>query len=391
MCVSCALLPNHFFVQVIVQVFNLRNPVDSNLYHSLTSDQLLYAEPSSCLLNEVAILQQLSNSPHPNVACLISHFKADVSNQYDRFARQARPDNHEELYVTRKDADFIVLSMPSLSLQRYFEDQKSSLFCGLSEKKILSVLAQVLLAAAHLNQNGISHNAVHPENIFVNTNDRDTLIVSNFACAISLHSASAEEISSLQQMLRADKAGSTTFCTVAPEVKEALQSVDLESSSSLIESDLPSLFQTSDSYAAAQMIYELILGSSHKFIRELGISCYSYDHIPLLSGLSSLTNHLLKTLFAYEPANRMAALDGAVSSLVLLFGPHPSQVTSVQDCKEWLLAETVEFYLRPFLKDSLNSDYVDSLAKLLCMYLALGNANPGLVWKACKFFQDYTN
>ena len=374
-------------------MFNLRNPVDSNLYHSLTSDQFLYSEPRNCFLNEVAILQQLSNTPHPNVACLVSHFKADVSNQYDRFARQARPDNHEELYVTRKEADFIVLSMPSLSLLRYFEDQqKSSLFCsGLSEKKVLSILAQVLLAAAHLNQNGISHNAIHPENIFVNTNDRDTLIVSNFACAISLHCASIEEISSLRQMLRTDKAGNTTFCTVAPEVKEALQSIDLESSSSSIESDLPSLFQTSDSYAAAQMIYELVLGPSHKFIRELGISCYSYDHIPLLTGFSSLTNHLLKTLFAYEATCRMAALDGAVSSLVLLFGPHPSQVTSVQDCKEWLLAETVEFYLRPFLKDSLNSDYVDSLAKLLCMYLALGNANPGLVWKSCKFFKDYTS
>ncbi len=409
-------------MQVVVRVFNLRDPMESNLYHSLDPEQLLDTDLRTDHISEIDILQQLSDSPHPCIAQLMNHFKAGVSNQYDRFARQACPDNADKVYVTRKVADFIVLSMPCKTLGQYFEDVKPTSICAISESKILSILSQLLLATAHLNRHKIAHNSIHPDNIFVDCEDHDTVIISNFGNAISLDNISTDKIIRLQQTLSTDVGhggphhhvvdighggphhhvvdighggphhhvvdvghGGPHHHVVAPEVTEALLT-DYESS--LLIDDMPALFETSDSYAVAQMVYELVLGPSHKFVRELGRSCYSYNQIPVVNGLSPLLNHLLKNLLAYDAATRLTALPGAVGCLVLLFGPNPSQINSLKECKEWLLAETIEFFLRPSLKDISNSD---SHAKLLCMYLTLANANPSLVFNACLFFQDQMN
>ncbi len=367
-------------------MFNLRDPMESNLYHSLDPEQLLDTDLRTDHISEIDILQQLSDSPHPCIAQLMNHFKAGVSNQYDRFARQACPDNADKVYVTRKVADFIVLSMPCKTLGRYFEDVKPTSICAISESKILSILSQLLLATAHLNRHKIAHNSIHPDNIFVDCEDHDTVIISNFSNAISLDNVSTDKIIRLQQKLSTDIGhGGPHHHVVAPEVTEALLT-DYESS--LLIDDMPALFETSDSYAVAQMVYELVLGPSHKFVRELGRSCYSYNQIPIVNGLSPLLNHLLKNLLAYDAATRLTALPGAVGCLVLLFGPNPSQINSLKECKEWLLAETIEFFLRPSLKDISNSD---SHAKLLCMYLTIANANPSLVFNACLFFQDQMN
>lgn len=374
-------------MQVVVRVFNLRDPLESNLYHSLDPEQLLDTDMSTDHISEIDILHQLSDSPHPCIAQLMNHFKADVSNQYDRFARQACLDNADKLYVTRKVADFIVLSMPCITLGRYFEDLKPTSTCAISETKILSILSQLLLATAHLNHHKIAHNSIHPDNIFVDCEDHDTVVISNFGNAISLDNISTDEIIRLQQKLSTDVGCSGSHHVVAPEVTEALLT-DYESS--LLIDDMPALFETSDSYAVAQMVYELVLGPSHKFVRELGRSCYSYNQIPILNGLSPLLNHLLKMLLAYDAAARLTALPGALGCLVLLFGPNPAQINSLKECKVWLLAETLEFFLRPSLKD-ISKDYSDSHAKLLCMYLTIANANPSLVFNACLFFQDQMN
>lgn len=361
-------------------MFNLRDPMDSNLYHSLKSEQCGLDRTH---VQEVAILQQLS--PHPCIAQLMSHFRADVSNQYDRFARRVCPDTGEELYVTRKVADFIVLSMPYKTLLQYFEDLKPVLFCVDLESKVLSILSQLLLATAHLTRHKIAHNSLHPDNVFVDSEDHDTVIVSNFGNGISLDNISANDIEKLQEKLRSDAANDESKCRVAPEIREFLQTENVDS---VLKEDLPRLFETSDSYVVAQMIYELILGPGHHFVCELGRSCYSYDHIPTLNGLSPFLNHLFKKLFAYDVSDRLTPLQGASACLTLLFGPNPSQISSLKECKEWLFAETMEFYLRPSLKDTANSDYSDSHAKLLCMYLTMANANPSLVFDACLFFQD---
>ena len=377
-------------MQVVVKVFNLRDPQESVLYHHLTAKHSLpNCDDTVCLthMNEIAILQQLSHSPHPNVVRLVSHFKANVVNQYDRFAQQVQPNTQEAIYVTGQIADFAVFSSPSLSLRRYFEDLKTSSFYVVSESKVLSMLSQVLLGVAHLNRNQISHNAIHPDNIFVDSEDRNTLLISNFSNAIKTD-VGGQDLAGFRETickLRTDLSSTNSYCRLAPEVHESLEAIDFESS--ILQSGVHNLFQTSDSYAAARVMYELILGPSHKFVQELDATCYSYDHIPSLNSLSSLCNHLLKTLFAYDPANRLTALEGAIACLVLLFGPNPSQVSSVKECKEWVLAETVEFYMRPALNDTLNSDYSDSLAKLLCMYLTIANSNPSRVWDACQFYQ----
>lgn len=374
-------------------MFNLRDPQESGLYHHLTAKHTLAnGDDTVCLthLNEIAILQQLSGSPHPNIVQLVSHFKANVANQYDRFAQQVQQNTQEAIYVTGQIADFTVVSSPSLSLRRHFEDLKSSSFYVISESKVLSMLSQVLLGVAHLNRNQISHNAIHPDNIFIDSEDRNTLLISNFSNAIKMD-VGGQDLAEFRETvgkLRSDLSSTKSYCRLAPEVHEALEAIDCEST--ILQSGVHNLFQTSDSYAAAKVMYELLLGPSHKFIRDLDAMCYSYDHIPSLNSLSSLCNHLLKTLFAYDPANRLPALEGAIACLVLLFGPNPSQISSVKECKEWVLAETVEFYMRPVLNDTLNPDYSDSLSKLLCMYLTIANSNPSRVWDACQFFRAQT-
>ncbi len=369
-------------------MFNLRDPSESNLYHSLDSDQQQFVigqQDTDHMMHEVITLRQLS--PHPCIAQLMSHFRADVSNQYDRFARQVCPDSGQELYVTRKVADFVVLSMPCKTLLQYFEELKPVSFCGALESKVLSILSQLLLATAHLSRHKTAHNSVHPENVFVDSEDRETVIISNFGSAICLDNISTSDIARLQEKLRSDIVNGENKCRIAPEIREVLRT---ECTDSILMDNSPRLFETSDSYAVAQMMYELVLGPNHHFICELRRSCYSYDHIPILNGLSPLLNHLLKKLFAYDVLDRLGSLQGAIGCLTLLFGPNPSQISSLKDCKEWLFAETVEFYLRPSLKDTLKSDYSDSHAKLLCMYLTMANANPSLVLDACLFFQDQT-
>jgi len=344
----------------------MRDQSESNMYHSLDSGEFVPTEALD--ISEVSILQQLNQNPHPNIAKFQSHFTANVGHHYDRFAQQLT--HHDELYVTSTVADCIVLSTPSKTLRRYFDELRTNSVGGISEKRVLFVLAQLLLGIAQLNRNGISHNSISTENVFVNTHDRDTVVISNFGSAISSTDGSLSKLPNKQ-------------IRVCPEVREALE---MTQPGDLV--DLSDILRTSDSYAAAQTMYELKLGPNHNFIRELNGICYSYDHIPDLDGFSSLSNHLLKKLFAYEATERLCALEGGICSLILLFGPLPSQMNSVMDCKEWLLAETVEFYLRPSLKDISNSDYTDPLDKLHCMYLTLGNSSPNLIWNACKMFQD---
>lgn len=376
---------------MLVRVFNLRDPQESVLFHNLTAknDTVSLCDSEKQMhMNEINVLKQLAHSKHPNITHLLSHFKANVSNQYDRFVQEARPSSPNAIYVTGPIANFVLLSSSSVTLRQYFKDLESS--CSyVSESKVLPILSQMLLGVFHLSKNNLSHNSVHPDNIFVDYEDHNTVTLSNFDNAIRTNSVSGclEEFKTIIQRLRSEMINQDSFCRVSPEVREALESFDSESSIS--EDGVQSLFQMSDSYSAVRIVYELFLGPTHTFIRDLDTKCYSYNHIPQLRNLSSLCNHLLKSLFAYDPTERLSALEGAVACFILLFGPNPSQVTSVEQCKEWLLAETIEFYMRPVLTDNVASEHTDSLSKLLCMYLTVANCNPSLVWEACVFLQAH--
>jgi len=110
------------------------------------------------------------------------------------------------------------------------------------------------------------------------------------------------------------------------------------------------------------------------------------DQIPYLEGLSPRCNQLLRKLVACNPKDRLSALQGAVCSLVLLYGPKETEVTSLDDCHRWLFAETLELHLRPVLKGYENVDLADAKSKLRYIYLTV--ADPKHIWEACKLFHQ---
>ena len=379
---------------MIVKLFNLKNWEESSQYHCLIPGT------SSCetvpslqsvsqpQAHEVAVLKQLSHLPHPNIIQLVSQFKANVGDQYDTFAHNVNPTNPKAMYSTAPTGEFLLLRSPDLKLSTYFEDlHKRHKHC-IPEAVMLHTLAQLLLAVTNLLRNNIAHCSIKPENIYIDTKDRDTILLANFSHSIQLSTQklNVEAVQRIQQRLAC-----SDHCTLSPEIAKSVEECGLEYAFS--HGSLQTLFATNDSYTVGRMMYRLLLGESHEFVKRSSSNFYSYDQIPTLDNLSPQCNHLLKKLIACNPKERLSALDSALASLVLLFGPRLSQVSTVEDCHQWLLAESMEFYMRPVLSDYKSPsgedlDACDSYSKLLCMYLIVAGADPKRVLNASRFFDD---
>lgn len=388
-------------LQVVVRIFDLKNKFESSTYHyslddvsfpSFGTDPL---EPPQLL--EVSLLTQLSRNQHPNIMELISSFKANTIEQHELFAQKLNPDNPKKMYTTAPVADFMILQSPKVHLTEYLNTLKRSgnlvsrSSTVTSEKMILSTLAQVLLAVGHLINNQIAHCAISSNNIYVDESDYNTILLSNFSHAIQLNSqkTNLERIRQTQSRLLADLNGSPSrrHCVFSPEVMEAIENSELENA--FLHGELKKIFAKNDTYSAAWMVYCWALSKSHSFLNQEQTKSYSYEDIPELIDFSPQCNHLLKRLIAYNHRDRLSPMEGAMACFVLIFGPVASDMRTEDQCYEWLLAETVEFYMRPVLIDSKVRDYTDSFSKLLCMYLTVASSNPKGVWEACSFFNNY--
>lgn len=382
-----------------MKIFDLKNKLESSSYHYSFDDQplsLLSGDVSQ--LQEVSLLAQLSKSPHPNIANLISSFKANTSEQHELFAQQLNPDNPRKIYTTARTADFIILELPKLQLGNFFESHRRtqklvSRGCNvIPESTVLSVLSQVLLAVSHLIKNQIAHCAVTSSNVYIDRDDSNSILLSNFSHAVQLNSQklSMETISQTQTRLRSEVNcnPSDRHCVLAPEVVEVIENCELEKC--FLQGRFKNVFAKNDTYGAAWMVYGWLLSKSHTFLNQDRGKPYAYDEIPNLSDFSPQCNHLLKKLIAYDHKERLTPMEGAIACFVLIFGPATSEIKSEDQCYKWLLAETVEFYMRPVLVDSKVRDYTDTFSKLLCVYLAVASSNPRRVWEACKFFSSCT-
>ena len=381
-----------------MKVYDLKNKYESTTYHSFSDEgsfsSLLADTIGSPQLLETSLLTQLSYSPHPNIAGMIANFRAYTNEQHEMFAQQLNPDNPKKMYTTARTADFLILQSPIVPLSEYHETQKRTRkLIGrgsevVHETVVLSTLSQLLLAVGHLINNQIAHCAVSLNSTFIDENDSNTLLLSNFSHAVQLSSQkqNLERIRLTQCRLLADLSNSlgNRHCVLSPEVVEAVENSELENA--FLNGELKTLFAKNDVYAAAWMVYCWVLSKSHSFLNQDRRKPYSYNDIPYISDFSPQCNHLLRKLIAYDQKERLSPMEGAMACFVLIFGPTISSMKSEDQCNEWLLAETVEFYMRPVLVDSKVRDYTDSVSKLLCLYLTVASSNPSGVWNACRFF-----
>lgn len=337
-------------------------------------------------------MSHLSHTPHPGVVELLARFKAYTSEQHELFAQQMNPDNPKKIYTTGRIADFLVLQSPKTNLREYLDvirTMRKSLRSSeiFSEEMVLSVLSQVLLAVVHLVNNQIAHCAVSSCNVFIDESDRNRVLLSNFSHAIQLNSQKQdlERVRQMHSRLRADISNNpgNRHCMLSPEIMQAVETSELENA--FQRGELKTLFAKSDTYGAASMVYSWCLSDSHSFMRRDRLRPYTYNDIPYLSEFSPQCNHMLRKLVAYDHKERLSPMEGAMVCFVLIFGPTFSDIKTEDECYKWLLAETVQFYMRPVLVDSKVRDYSDPSSMLLCMYLTVASCNPRGVWEACKF------
>lgn len=350
-------------------------------------------------ITEAALLQTLPS--HPNIITVLyscrghtEKFKKDIMHRIQSGFHTTTSQlsqshsgiteclhgsqNNPQIYTLATTGSFLFQTVPGISLAKYFHeflrsDQKESTI----EETFLHILAQLLLAVAHLRHNLVSHCAISSDNVYISDRGQ-RVVLGEFGDAINLR---PNNLDVLQKSLKRLKASSKTR-KLSPEAEEHLASIDPEVSATTIQTATPPTleesFSLSDSYAVGAMFYEL-LGGRRKTPE---------SDTPFIHCLSFRCNHLLQKLVARNPLDRFSALQGAISCFVLLFGPRTSEIASSSECIRWLVSESLELYLNPILRDSKLPSNRDSNHTRRLHYTYLVSANPDLVYNSCKFFNN---
>lgn len=355
---------------------------------------------NSDLLPEAVMLQQLPD--HPNIVSVLyqcrgsterfrQHLMQTVQSEFHTAAinvSQSHSTLHTEshfgttecLYGTEDHTTynpastgfFLFQSLSGVSIGKYFHDFLQSHHKEVQiEDRFLFILAQLLLAVAHLQKNLISHCAITPQNVYI-TEKGQKVVLGDFGQALNLR---PKNLDVLRKSLRKLKASKTR--KLSPEAERSLASSNVDEGSYTV-STLEEAFSKSDSYAVGALFYNIF-----------GKSClFAESEVPFIQTLSFKCNHLLQKLVARDPSDRFSALQGAISCFVLLFGPRTSDICSSTDCLRWLVSESLELYLDPVLRDSaLPSNRENNCARRL-HYTYLISASPELVYNSCKFFNN---
>ncbi len=391
----------HFMVyplilQVIVKVYDLINSQEARLYHAISDQPSTSSSPSPSpcpshsssaasssslqeIPGEVATLRLLP--PHPHIQSL-QHYSRESTENLAQHARCLDSKDRPSAFAMHPTGDFLFFESHDKTLADIFSEHRQRHLppgFGLSEEDVLIILAQLLLAIAHLSRHSIAHCAIRPENVFVEEN---TLILSNFSHAFSLKPHTLEAIRSAiarLQRCNSDRSNACDSLALSPEATNALLSPDLDNA--CLTGQIQSHFSECDSYAAGRCIYEFFLGPSHAFF---GQAWYTEDEIPYLESLSLRCNKMLRRLIACESSERLSAIDAATCCLVLTFGPRGSRIACVEDCHRWIFSECMEFYMKPVLEGCGTDSTADVRSRLHYVYLTV--ADPQKIWDACQFF-----
>ena len=353
------------------------------------------------LLPEASLLQDLPH--HPNIVSVLYHcvgrtekLRRDLMQVQSGFHTMTCnvPQSHSNSTATHEShsgtsecvhgtedhaaynpvstGSFLFQSLPGVSIGKYFHD-----FLQLEhseetlEDKFLHVLAQLLLAVAHLQRNLVSHCAISSQNVYISDKGQK-VVLGDFGQALNLR---PKNLDVLRKSIKKLKASSTR--KLSPEAEQSLASSDTDESMYTAK-NLEEAFHMSDSYAVGALFYDI-----------LGKGCtLSETEVPFIHCLSFKCNHLLQKLVAHDPLDRFSALQGAISCFVLLFGPRTSNICSSSECLRWLVAESLELYLNPILRNSSLPSNRDNNCTRRLHYMYLISANPDLVYKSCKFFTN---
>ena len=369
---------------------------------SLQSDQL----PEVVLLNDLP--------PHPHITSVLYHCRGRTEKLRDYLATPSgntscQPSLDSTTALCEKShsgtteyaywnedittcnpavtGTFLFQSAPGVSLDRYFtnflqSEQKDTVI----EEKFLHILAQLLLAVAHLQNNLVSHCAISSRNVYI-AEKGERVVLGDFGQAVNLRPKNLDIFRRSLKRLKANKNRK-----LSPEAEESLAKCNtdtLSSTASQTLHDMEDAFSMSDSYAVGVLFYDLLAGKDW---------LSSGTDTPFIHTLSFRCNHLLQKLVARNPSERFSALQGAVSCFVLLFGPRTSEVTCSSDCLQWLVSESLKLYLNPVLRDSStgfsssgdsgrdSSGHGPKKNRLLYSYLV--TASPELVFTSCKLFDS---
>ena len=349
------------------------NQEESKMYYYFKEHPDVLLQEST---NETTILQQVP--PHPNIAGLVHRCKSSTEG-YAKHVKKLDREDAKVAYTVAPTGEFLFLPYCEKSLAEYLAEQKqqqvAQLSSGITEEDILTILAQLLLGISHLKRHHVAHCAITPENVLIDEG-RKVLMLTNFSYAVNLKPRSLDAVRSAVSRLKCNSSSRV----LAPEVFRSVQCLNAESS--YFQENLEKLLRGNDCYAAGRIIYEFLLSRSLGFCE---LEHYTQEDIPYLESLSPRCNQILKKLVACDPAERFSALEGAMCCMLLLFGPRATEMTSLDDCHQWMFSENMEFFMKPVLQRSSVDQSSEAGSKLHYIYLTI--ANPERIWDTCRFFK----
>lgn len=311
---------------------------------------------------------------HPHIAHLIGYCVND-STAFEKFTCLfCQGKSHRSLKMS-PHASVVFLGEYSCTLSDYIsQKQKVNSLppYGLDEGRVTVILAQLLLAMAHLDQHGIVMSTITTADLYIN--DRRLLVAGDFSTCVDLIHQAPEDIKNkLSEMPQ------SVVLSFPPELCHLCDC----SPSEILEGEegkeqLRELLSKCNVYVAARLIVNLF--SLKRPLED------SWDVYPSADHFSQKLNMLMRRLVDSQPERRLSAFEGALCCLVLVFGPKEDEVQCEDDCGKWLLSQALHFFLQPSLKGESPSYSSEQHNKLRYSYLAI--ANSARIWKAVNFLKS---
>ena len=213
----------------------------------------------------------------------------------------------------------------------------------ISEHSILSLIAQLLLAMTHLDCHKIILGNISASRIFIENNN---LYLADFTYAFNLSECS--DRADLKAWL--ETVPEEVFLTFPPELCEINdQPIVSFDSCKLLDAGL----NKCNVFCIGKLFQVLLATNSRQF-----------------EEYSKVFRYLLKN-FICDKDERLSAKDAIIYCFALLYGPSYDKCKTIQDCQEWLMAETFHLFLLPSLKGHPLNYKTDTRAKLLFTYLCV--------------------
>ena len=288
-------------------------------------------------LPEASLLQDLPR--HPNIVSALYHCRGHTEKFREHIAQhiapmfRAHPDPTTALcseshsgttecpydnttHAPANTGSFLFQSIPGVSLRKYFQDfLRTEKRDAAIEERFLHILAQLLLAVAHLQRNLVSHCAISSRNVYVSDRGQK-VVLGDFGQALSLR---PKNLDVLQQSIKRLK--TSKMRKLSPEAEHSLTTATADDYSTHTLHDLEESFRLSDSYAVGVLFYDLLGNKSSRPLSE-------NTDTPFIHSLSFRCNHLLQKLVARNPSDRFSALQGAMSCFVYFSAPGPLRYTT---------------------------------------------------------------